>query len=84
VGGTVEDTDRSLFLQKQGLYATIMALGSLRRVGLPSPMAVALYPFPGAPGAGFISYQPTNFFAVEPNPSSPDKNIFGNFQKKYN
>jgi hypothetical protein len=38
-------------------------------------MVVVLYPFPGAPGlpkgvkskrvAGFIFYQPTNFFAVE-------------------
>jgi hypothetical protein len=32
MGGTVEDTSRSLSLQKQGLYATIRALGSLHSV----------------------------------------------------
>ena len=54
------------------LYATIRALGSLPSVALSSPMAVVLYPFMLLPKsvkskrvAGFIFYQPTNFFAVE-------------------
>jgi hypothetical protein len=50
VVGAFEDTAGSLSMRKQGLYATTGALGLFPGVAQSAPMAVALYPFPGAPG----------------------------------
>jgi len=72
--GTIEDTARSLSLQKQGLYATIRALGSLPSVALSCPMAVALYPFMLLPQS-VKSKRVTVFFLIS-SPTLLDESHF--------